>query len=86
MITEREERLTLDRQMSDTRDLAGLVPGDTLVCSLVLREGSRDGESMNSPLRLHLEVLGRLDHLAVVVPLNDGVWKVGKHCMIGSGK
>ena len=73
-----KEALTYDSEVSDTGDLAGLVPRDALVSALILGERPRDGEAMHAPIGLHLEVLRRLDHLAVVVPLHHRVWQGGK--------
>ena len=64
--------LTNDLEMRNTRDLARLVAGSALVGALVFGEGARNMQRVHAVLGVHLEVLGGLDDLVVVVPLHHG--------------
>ena len=63
--------LTIDLEMSYARDLSGLIESLALVHTLVLWEGASDVQRVDAILRRHLEVLGWLDGLVVVIPLKE---------------
>jgi len=68
--------LTNDAQLCNAGDFADRISGDALVRAVVLRKDAGDRQSVltGSGVGAQLEILGRLDDLVVVEPLDDRVW------------
>lgn len=66
-------RLTCDFEVRDTCHLSGLIPSSTFVYSLVFWESPGNVQRVYAIARVHLEILGWLDQLVVVIPLDHWV-------------